>query len=133
MTKTTVFYKDRQPNSSIVFRSQQGEKVTGLTGVVITLRPGKALIKQAGTLGEDKNKVRVKKGEELYLLNYMGEGYFKFWLRGRIYSDEMAGGNAVVRLLSEPETVWWVKVKDSHGRTGWTKETNHFDGMDACG
>jgi hypothetical protein len=133
VTTTTVFYKDRTANSPIAFRSQKGDRVTGLTGVVITLKPGKAFIKKAGTLGEGKNIAGVKQGEELYLLNYVGEGYYKFWLRGRIYSDQMAGGNDIVNLLKEPQTVWWVKVKDRQGRTGWSKQTNHFNGMDACG
>src|SRR5262249_12731909 len=127
----TVFYKDRTTNSPIAFRSRPGEKVTGLTGVVITLKLGKAIIKKTGTLAEGKNVVRVKQGEELYLLNYVGEGYYKFWLRGGIYPEQMEGGNDMVRLLSKPQTEWWVKVKDGQGRIGWSKQTNHFDGMDA--
>ena len=64
----TTLYKDRTSGSPVSFRVRGGERVIGLTGVVITIKPGKAVIKKAATLGEDSHKFRVKAGDILYLL-----------------------------------------------------------------
>ena len=141
----TIFYKGRSTNSPAVFHAKKGEHVTGLTGVVITLRPGKALVKKVTTLGiAGMHQVRVKAGDILYLLHYEGEGVYKFWYRGRIYESDMPFApdlhkgpgykeSEYLQQLSEPQTVWWVKVKNGHGQIGWSKQDNHFDDMDACG
>ena len=139
----TIFYQDRSPNSPVIYRAKKGEHVTGLTGVVITLQPGKALVKKATTLGREPHQVQLKPGDVLYVLHYLGEGYYKFWFRGRIYEDELPSVNdrlsaaeqarQAIQPLSDPQTVWWVKVKNKRGQIGWSKQDDHFDGMDACG
>jgi hypothetical protein len=134
----TVFYKDRSTSSAILFRAKKGEHVIGLTGVVITLKPGKAVVKKATTLGTGRHKVRVTPGNILYLLHYEGEGVYKFWFRGGIYEDEMPSSpddnsSQYIQMLNEPQTVWWVQVKNRRGRVGWSKQDDHFDDMDACG
>ena len=143
----TAFYKDRTTSSPIVFRVRRGGQVIGLTGVVITIKPGKAVIKKATTLGEGTRKVRVKAGDILYLLHYQGEGYYKFWFQGEVYEEQMPSapdqvnqnqsdpdnGNQYIHTITEPETVWWVKVKNRQGQAGWSKQTEHFGNMDACG
>jgi hypothetical protein len=108
--------------------------------VVITLKPGKAMVKRAMTLGTGKHQVRVEVGDVLYVLHYLGEGYYKFWFRGRIYEDEIPSINDSpeekarrgIEPLSEPETVWWVKVKNRRGQVGWSKQDDHFGDMDSC-
>ncbi|HYJ45765.1 MAG TPA: hypothetical protein VEV81_04055 [Pyrinomonadaceae bacterium] len=142
---STVFYQGRTNNSPALFRAGKGEHVVGLTGVVITLKPGRAVVRKATVLGQDKKKVRVKAGDILYLLHYEGEGVYKFWFGGRIYEANMpfapdmvyqspdAKGVGEVRLISEPQTVWWVKVRNERGQIGWSKQDGHFDDMDACG
>jgi hypothetical protein len=130
----TVFYNDRNTSSEVVFKSFKNEIVTGLPGVVITLVPGESAVKKAITLGQD-DRVDAKPKDVLYLLHYEGEGFFKFWFRGKVYSDEFPFANEKnehLETLSEPQTVWWVKVRNGSGQTGWSKETNHFDHMDAC-
>ena len=143
----TVLYKSRARNAPAVFRVKKGERVRGLTGVVVTLAPGRAVVRKATTLGYDwGKKVRVKAGDVLYLLHYEGEGVYKFWFRGKTYEHEMPdapGGHykdtpggpmsEFIRKLSEPRAVWWVKVKNKRGRVGWTKQDDHFGDMDACG
>ncbi len=139
--KDTFIYRQRSIKSDIAFRVKKGEHVTGVTGVVITSRPGVIEVKKARTIGQDR-KVRVKPGDILYVLHYEGEGFFKIWFRGKIYSDEIPalndGGNKSssdpnFRLVSKPESVWWVKVKNARGQIGWTKQTDNFGNMDACG
>lgn len=142
--KDTALYKQRAENSGIAFRVNKGDHVVGLTGVVITLKPGKVVVKKPRSIGLI-NKTRVKAGDVLYLLHYMGEGVYKLWFRGKIYQDEMPTAPGLItktpieqreeylHVVSEPETVWWVKVRDRHGRIGWSKQDDHFGDMDACG
>jgi hypothetical protein len=124
----TVFYRDRSDGSRPAFNVKKGEHVMGITGVVITLKPGKVVVKKAATLGSGRSRVRVKAGDVLHLLHYQGEGFYKFWFNGRIYEAELPSDPDV-----EPQTVWWVKVRNERGQIGWSKQDDHFDDMDACG
>ena len=140
----TVFYRQRSTTSGVAFRVKKGDHVIGLTGVVITLKPGKAVVKKSTTIGINKRKTQVKPGDVLYLLHYMGEGVYKIWFRGRIYEDQMPTAPDLItkipidtrekylKVLSEPEYVWWVKVRNSRGQIGWSKEDENLDDMDSC-
>ena len=128
----TAIYKQRVETSPVAFRAVKGERVTGVTGLVITTKAGKAVVEKVTTLGEQRQKVTVKRGDALYLLHYEGEGFYKIWFGGRIYSAQLDDGDAI-RKVSEPQTVWWVKVKNRRGQVGWSKQTKHFGNMDACG
>ncbi|HYW74184.1 MAG TPA: hypothetical protein VE961_24385 [Pyrinomonadaceae bacterium] len=142
--KDTVIYRQRSTSAGVAFRLKRGDHVTGVTGVVVTLKPGPVIVKKARTIGEDR-KVRVKPGDILYLLHYSGEGIYKLWFRGRTYEAEMPTAPGLItnepleqreeflHVESEPNYVWWVKVKNRRGQTGWTKENDNFGNMDACG
>jgi hypothetical protein len=142
----TVLYRTRSTKSRAAFRVKKGERVTGLTGVVVTLEPGRATATGDVTIRrEGGREVKVKRGDLLYLLHPIGEGYFKTWFRGRLYEVQPEGvaehasrpeGIArlpYLRLLSRPRTVWWVKVRNSRGQVGWSRQDDHFGDMDACG
>ncbi len=145
VVKDTVLYKSRSENSGVAFRVRKGEHVIGLTGVVITLKLGKAVVRKATTIGMDKRKTKVKPGDVLYLLHYEGEGIYKVWFNGGIYENEMPTSPDLIsktpagkkqeniEVLNEPETVWWVKVKNSRNQIGWSKQDQNFGDMDACG
>lgn len=142
----TTLYKNRSNNAPVGFKVKKGERVTGLTGVVVTLAPGKAVATGDMTVGEGSNrKVRVRRGDVLYLLHSVGEGSYKIWFRGRLYEEQPQTAEehatlpqSVVRLpylrmLRAPRTVWWVKVRNKRGQTGWSTQDDHFGDMDACG
>ena len=147
VTADTVLYRGRSAKSRAAFRVRKGERVRGLTGVVVTLKPGRAVVIKATTLGyEEGKKLRVKPGDVLYLLHYEGEGVYKIWFRGKIYEHEMPyapGGHykntpggpmsEFIRKEGDPKTVWWVKVRNRRGQVGWTKQNENFGDMDACG
>lgn len=136
VVKDTVLYKERSEKSGEAFHVRKGEHVTGLTGVVITLKPGKASVRKATTIGTGKRRTQVKPGDVLYLLHYEGEGIYKIWFRGGIYENEVSSAadvNGKIQLLNEPDNVWWVKVKNSRNQTGWSKQDKNFGDMDACG
>jgi hypothetical protein len=141
----TVLYKQRSTSSGVAFRVRKGDHVSGLTGVVVTLKPGEAIVKKATTVGTGKRKIRVKIGDILYLLHYEGESFFKIWFRGVIYEDEMPTApdlitkvpieerEEYIHVISQPDYVWWVKVKNRGGQVGWSKETENFGDKDSCG
>lgn len=142
--KDTLLYNQRSTTSGNAFRVKKGDRVTGLTGVVVTLKPGRVLVKKARMIGVD-HKIRVKPGDILYLLHYSGEGIYKIWFRGKIYEEEMPTAPGLItktpleqreeylHVIAEPETEWWIKVKNQRGQVGWTKQNDHFGNMDACG
>src|SRR6266571_6504760 len=47
----TVLYKQRSTSSGVAFRVNKGDHVIGLTGVVITLKVGKAIVKKSTAIG----------------------------------------------------------------------------------
>jgi len=133
----TAVLNARRGNAPAAFQLKAGDTVEGLTGVVVTTRAGTAKVFRATTLGE--RQIKVSPGDQLLLLHYQGEGYWKFWFRGHISSDQLADINDQapdseldLRIVTHPLTVWWVKVRNSRGKEGWTEQTDHFDHMDAC-
>jgi LysM repeat protein len=127
----TALLKTMNDNSPVAFRIKKGEKVTGVTGVVITTKAGivKAL---RNTTIDEIEKVPFNAGEILYLLTYRGEGYYRTWYKGRYLFDSYYN-NPDVKQISDPELVWWVKIKNRKGQIGWTKLPENFDNKDACG
>ena len=85
----------------------------------------------------EKNKVLpieqlfVDLGEQFLLLTYLGEGFYKVWYKGQILQSSME--DSQFKKLSEPKSIWWVKIKNRKGQIGWTKLTENFDNMDSCG
>jgi hypothetical protein len=129
--------KSRQRDAPVAFKLKQGEEIEGLTGVVITTRVGEARIFRPSELG--KQRLTVVPGDTVYILHYEGEGYSKFWFRGRIDSEQIPDiedsapdSELDLRIVRRPETTWWVKVKNSSGQVGWTDDTEHLDHKDAC-
>jgi hypothetical protein len=134
---STAVLKVRRRNAPVAFQLKNGEAVQGLTGVVVTTRAGTAKVFRATTLGEQK--IKVSPGDHLLLLHYQGEGYWRFWFRGHIDSDQLPDINDQapdseldLRIVTHPRTVWWVKIRNRQGQEGWTEQTDHFDHMDAC-
>ncbi len=115
--------------SPIAFKLKKGEKVKGLTGVVITSVAGKMKVLKSQTF--ENSKVRVKKGDTLLILTYLGEGFYRFWHNGKFFEEsaDIAG----TKVLSQPKSVWWVKIKNQKGQIGWTISDGSFDNQDQCG
>src|SRR5262245_37470859 len=64
----TVVLTNRKDGSLVAFRLRRGERVKGLTGVVVTTKFGKALVRQPTTIGE--SGVAVAPGETVHIINY---------------------------------------------------------------
>lgn len=127
--KETIIHKQMRDGSPVAFKIKKGEKVRGVTGVVITTVAGKVKVLKSQTL--ENSKVKVKKGETLLILTYLGEGYFRFWYKGKFFEEnaDLDG----IKVVSQPKSVWWVKIKNRKGQIGWTRLSENFDNQDACG
>lgn len=115
-------------SSSIVLRLRAGEKVRGMTGVVITTQPGILRALKRTNLGA----VRVNRGDRLYILTNLGEGFAKVWFKGRVYEEDIRD-DAKFEFVRQATSVWWVKVRDRRGRIGWSRQPENFGNVDQCG
>ena len=74
----------------------------------------------------------------------VGSGDWKIWVKGQ--TDEQYIGSpaycasgkhdsdeCALRVVEQPENVWWVQIRDALGREGWTREVDHFGNIDSCG
>ena len=137
---------DRRDDAATRFLVRAGEKVVGVTGVVTTLKFGRVRVERERELGVRRTPVRP--GAQILLLHYLGEGTWKYWLRGQF--DEAfipspddcrraadrsptMSAQCAVQLEEPPETVWWVTIRNREGQVGWTRQVGHFGNIDACG
>jgi hypothetical protein len=125
--------QDRQPIAQL----SPGDSVLGVTGVVITFRPG--VIR----LDRDLLEHNLKRGETILTYTYRGEGFSAVWFKGRYYSEfdisfakwpdgsGCGGAHCAATYVDVGKKVWWAKVKLKSGLNGWVNmDTAPFDGVD---
>ncbi len=126
-----------------------GESVDAVTGEVHVVPLRVVARRPMAVPGE--HVAQLEAGEVFYLLSYVGEGYFRTWVRGEIRVMDVDFGwqgrgtcsESAAGCDSEPEggrsaflkwrsggAVWWVKVRTSTGAEGWTREAVSFRGKD---
>jgi len=96
----------------VSFRLKAGEKVQGMTGVVITTQPGIVRVLKKTTLAI----VSLKRGDELFLLTNLGEGFSKIWFKGRIFEGDPYD-ESTYKTIRGGKAVWWVKIKTERVRS----------------
>ena len=126
----------RRPNDSIAFSLRPGDRIQAVTGVLVTVKPGRVQFKAPVDLESDTGPVHVQPGETLFILAYHGEGEATAWFKGRKY-DRLDGAeffNALCEtascngsILEWPQRIWWVQLRSASGVIGWTRETEKFD------
>jgi hypothetical protein len=122
----TAIHKDKDAKSPVLFTIRKGDKVTGVTGEVVTVAAGVGVASR--TIQLDETHV-LKPGETYYVLHSVGEGYMAVWVRGKVYEADLSED----KFKKQPKTEWWVQVKRADGQMGWTTETRNFDGIDSLG
>ena len=136
VTEPVQLYSTWRPRRGRVRILNKGEVVTGVTGVYITYEPSEievtAPMPQYGLVP----------GDMVYGYMNIGEGFFNAWFKGQ-WVEEFDGStieappdggcnrNCSGRLLKEARVEWWVGIRTEDGVTGWTKESEKFDGKDA--
>jgi hypothetical protein len=134
---------DRRADAPIAFTLKKGDHVQAITGIVVTVKPGRVQFRKAVDLVTTAGALHVEPGETLYLLTYHGEGVSTAWFKGRVY-DEVDGsefinglcGRKVIcngTIIDKPQTVWWIRLRNMKRLTGWTKEPGKFDNKDRFG
>ncbi len=134
IARTTVTaYKREGDRRSTAFKIKSGEEFTAIRGNVHIVKLGIVTVK--------KSFDAFTKGDRVYILSYRGEGVYDLWYKGRVFAsvDDFWPN---VRLISNPEMIWWVLVKNKFGKNGWLRLKNvseggfrlaeEIDGMDSC-
>jgi len=136
--KDTVIYKQMSEKSPVAFRVKRHEKVTGVGGVVITKKAGTVKMLKDLTVKEDysdytkpEKEFSIKAGDIFYVLTSLGEGFYRLWYEGKFFQDQI-DTNKDMKILTMPDDVWWVKIKNRKGQIGWTKLPENFDNKDGC-
>lgn len=141
---SVAIHADRRDDSPVVFQVAKGEKVQALTGVVVTIKAGRAQFDKPQQLASSAGPIAILPGQTLFLLTYQGEGQTSAWFNGRFYSSVDASSvfNAACdsrpercpgKIIERPARQWWVQVRNAAGQAGWTRETGKFDGKDQLG
>jgi hypothetical protein len=140
--QAVVVRRARSPRGFVAFTVLKNEKVTAVTGIVVTTSPGRVRFRTPAVLRSLSGPVQVEGGETLYLLTYRGEGLTKAWFKGKIY-DDLDGSKAFFNGLCETDPTrcpgdilagarqtWWVLIRNAKGQTGWTYQPERFDMKD---
>lgn len=118
--KPGVAYTQRSGNARVAFKVQKNERVTGVTGVVVITRAGRAAVRGPVAVG----KQRARPGEQVFLLTPLGEGAYTCWYNGEIATIDLSDSFS---LVEEPAFTWWVKLKNRRGQVGWCSEGFNFE------
>jgi hypothetical protein len=135
--KPVVVYDTWEQKRRTVARLSPGDVVTGVTGVVITFKPG--VIRMDRDLAAEK----LKQGDTILTYTYRGEGFSAVWFGGRYYTEfdisfakwpdgsGCGGAHCAATYLDLGNKVWWAQVKLKSGFTGWVNMNYaEFDGVD---
>lgn len=138
--KRAVVYDTWKVNRKPIAHLAIGDKVQGLTGVVITYQPG--MIRMDRDLPEE----HLKRGDKILTYTYGGEGTSVVWTNGVFYKDfdisfakwpdgtGCAGNGCAATYVTLGKKTWWAQVRLANRRTGWVNmNDNRFDGVDALG
>ena len=135
--------RDRRIGSGIATKLKKGDRVQAITGIVVTMKPGRVQFREAVDLSTTSGAVHIEPGETLYLLTYHGEGATTAWFNGRLYEAdgseffngicEEKPGTCNGTIVERPKAEWWIRVRTMNGIIGWTNEPENFGNKDAYG
>jgi len=135
LNKEATLRTDHQENSSIVVTVSPGE-ILHVEHMVSEVKPVHGIVVF--------DQGRFLAGDEFYVLNSLGEGYFRVWYNGRIVEEELMGvsmqqmdngewaqcaepdANCWAEARGYPEEVPWALVKTRDGKEGWLREPESF-------
>jgi len=136
--KPIVVYDTWKAGRRSVTKLSKGEKVVGLTGVVITIRPGVV------RMDRDLAEVGLQRGDAILVYTNQGEGVASAWFKGRFYPEfdlSFARGPAdsgclarrCAGIYTDGKYSWWARIKTRRGVIGWVMAAGTFDGQDLLG
>jgi hypothetical protein len=129
-------HEKRSEQSTVLFHLHPGEPLDAITGVVVADNPAPVRIdhpvRDGYVEGDREPKLSLQPGDVVYMLTPLGEGFYRFWYRGKVYHSGidltgMPGVDGKGMTLT-----WWKLVKNKAGQMGWTTSAK-FQNADACG
>ena len=136
--KKSVLYTSWKSDRTVTGNLLKGEIVVGITGVHVTSKPDRIrVVQQIPDLG-------LKPGDIILRYMYQGEGFANIWANGKymestdcsfITEKNGDGCSRDCKAVVEEDGAreWWVQVKSSSGKIGWTLVNDNFAGMDSLG
>jgi hypothetical protein len=133
--ETTPLY-DAPSGKVVVGSAVKGRKVRGVTGEV-HLRPAPVAVVH--------DRPPFARGEIVFVLDYLGEGFYRYWKSGQIGEDELWVDDVCLRpsrdcwaeyILPSGDRQapqWWILIETEEGQRGWTDRPEQFGNKDACG
>lgn len=136
VVKESTVYSSWKDDRVEIAKLSVGQEVTGLTGVHITRRPDRILVKQ------DLPSLGLKRGDVVLRYMYVGEGFANMWANGKWHKEEDCSfitekdGMGCLRdcaavVIANGVKEWWVQITTSDGKSGWVLVKDNFDGMDS--
>jgi hypothetical protein len=135
--KQVMVYDGWKDGRSRIAVLSKGDEVAGITGLVITIRPGR--IRMDRSLPEQN----LQAGDEILTYTYQGEGFSAAWFGGRYYDSfdisfakwpdgsGCGGAHCAATYVDLGEKVWWAEIRLKSGRIGWVNMNDAaFDGVD---
>ncbi len=125
--RSVTVYDTWKQARRLVTQLAKGEKVTVITGFVVTDRPG--LIR----MDRDMPDRNLRRGDTVLTYAYRGEGFSAAWFKGTYYSEldisfakwpdgsGCGGEHCAATYVDLGTKSWWVNVKLSSGRKGWVE------------
>jgi hypothetical protein len=125
--KSVTVYDTWKQGRRTVAQLAEGDKVTGVAGVVITFVPGR--IRMDRNLAE----LDLQRGDIVLTYAYRGEGVSAAWFKGKYYSGldlsfaklpdgtGCGGAHCAATYVDPGKKSWWANVRLTSGRMGWVE------------
>jgi hypothetical protein len=125
--RSVTVYDTWKPDRHPIAQLAAGDHVTGITGVVVTFKPGLIL------MNRDLPERDLRRGDTVLTYAYRGEGFSAVWFKGRYYSSfdisfaklpdgtGCGGAHCAATYMDLGRKSWWAEVKLTSGRTGWVE------------
>jgi len=125
--RSVTVYDTWKPGRRPVAQLADGETATGLTGVVVTIKPG--VIRMDRDLPDED----LLRGDTILTFANRGEGFSAVWFKGRYHPSfdisftklpdgtGCGGTHCAATYMDLGRKLWWVNVKLKSGQTGWAE------------
>jgi len=125
--RSVTVYDTWKAGRRTVAQLVEGDRVTGVTGAVVTSQPG--VIRMDRDL-PDQN---LRSGDTILTYAYRGEGFSAVWYKGRYHSEfdisfakwpdgtGCGGAHCAAMYVDLGKKSWWAEVKLTSGVMGWVE------------
>lgn len=136
VAKGSTVYSSWKDDRVAIAKLTIGQEVTGLTGVHITRKPDRILVKQ------DLPTLGLKRGDVVLRYMNLGEGFANLWAGGKWHKDEDGSfiseedgmgcqRDCAAVVIEKGVKEWWVQIKTADAKIGWVLVEGNFEGMDS--